>query len=75
MNYVDIENVSPLLMERLKRLTEEGVIHTDWVDNIENYGLLWEVTLSSGLTGSDVLLLNDEDFLQKVNCGMVEWDI
>lgn len=63
------------LLGRLERLTAEGLVHPSWVQNLDKYGLLYEVTMSSGMTLKDIHDLDDDEFLDAVGQGMLEWDL
>lgn len=63
------------LLDRLERLTSEGLVHPSWVQNLDKYGLLYEVTMSSGLTLDDINSVDNETFINRVNWGMLEWDL
>lgn len=63
------------LLCRLERLTAEGLVHPSWVQNLDKYGLLYEVTMSSGLTLDDINYVDNETFINRVNWGMLEWDL
>jgi hypothetical protein len=70
-----IEQIYLAMMSRLYDLTERGVIHTDWVGNIEEYGLGYEVAYSSGLSLDIIANSNSNTFLDLVSTGMFAWDI
>lgn len=69
------EAISLQLMNRLYALETTKVIDESWADNITKYGLLYEVTRTSGLTLSDIEDFDDETFLNRVSYAMMEWDI
>lgn len=46
-----------------------------WVDAIDKYGLMYEVFSTFLNDFGDVQAMSDEDFLQRVNSAMLEWDI
>lgn len=69
------EAISLQLMNRLYNLEVTKVINESWSDSIMKYGLLYEVTRTSGLTLSDIEDVDDETFLNRVNYAMAEWDI
>lgn len=69
------EAISLQLMNRLYNLEVTKVISESWSDSIMKYGLLYEVTRTSGLTLSDIEDVDDETFLNRVNYAMAEWDI
>lgn len=69
------EAISLQLMNRLYALEKLEVIGESWADNIMKYGLLYEVTRTSGLMLSDIEDIDDETFLNRVSYAMMEWDI
>lgn len=56
----------------VKRLTN---LAPGWVDAIDKYGLMYEVFSTFLNDFGDVQTMSDEDFLQRVNSAMLEWDI
>lgn len=71
----DLEFTELSLLDRLERLTGEGLVHPSWVQNLDKYGLLYAATRSSGLTLDDINSVDDETFINRVNWGMLEWDL
>lgn len=57
------------LIDRLNDLGYEA-----WVDTIENYGLIYEVTYHFNNSVEDKEV-SDSDFLRRVDEAMCEWDI
>lgn len=46
-----------------------------WVDAINKYGLMYEVFSTFLNDFGYVQTMSDEEFLQRVNSAMLEWDI
>jgi len=69
------EQVYQAMMHRLLHIEIANGWEHPWTTAIEEYGLGYEVAMSSGLTVELCRDLNDETFLGLVNVGMEEWDI
>jgi hypothetical protein len=78
MSFVEDKETDDAVKSMMVRLCEIEVKYEweyPWSDIIKEWGLSWEVYMSSYLTPSLISNLSDEDFISKVSDGMVEWDI
>lgn len=72
---LEMEKVAFGIINRLGEAEKLEKIDQSWIGNIMKYGLLYEVTRTSGLTLSDIEDIDDETFLNRVSYAMMEWDI
>lgn len=74
---MNVDEIYKAMMGRLTRIesTDGKPENTRWSNEINRWGLEYEVASSSGLSVQDCRELSDEDFLLHVDCGMLDWDI
>lgn len=63
------------VLSRLEHLITKGELHPSWLQDIVQSSLIYEVTMSSGMTLKDIHDFNDDEFLDAVGQGMLEWDL
>lgn len=72
---IEMEKVAFGIINRLGEAEKLEKIDQSWINNLFKYGLLYEVTRTSGLTLSDIEDIDDETFQNRVSYAMMEWDI
>lgn len=63
------------MMDRIRDIEIAYSWEAPWTDVINEWGLSYEVYWSSGLTPELIKNLSNEEFINKVSEGMLEWDI
>lgn len=63
------------VLSRLEHLVAQSKLHPSWLQDIVQSSLIYEVTMSSGMTLKDIHDFDDDEFLDAVGQGMLEWDL